>query len=71
MTADQDDLEELVGNLPKAARQRLLEFLGLPSRSTAAASTLQKACRQAADWKLALKMLRQIAVGVGHRAGIF
>ena len=71
MSESSEDVEAEISQLPKPARQRLLELLDLPIRSTAAGALLKEARMQGADWKLAVKILRGMAVGVGHRAGIF
>lgn len=65
---DQEMAVEIDG-LSKPARQRLLQLLNLPTRSTAAVSTLQEGLASAYDWKLALKSVREVAVGTGYKAG--
>ena len=70
MAESSEASEALIAELPKPDRQRLLELLDLPLRSTAGSAALQKALTEAADWKLALKMLQKIATGVGHHAGM-
>ena len=69
MAEDCEASEAVIAGLPKPARQRLQELLDLPVRSTAASAALREALLQAAEWKLALKILQEIAIGVGHRAG--
>ena len=64
-----DSLACEVTSLSKAARQRLMQLLDLPARSTAAGEALQRSEAREADWKLAVKLTKAIAIDLGHRAG--
>ena len=69
LTVPLEDLEGEISALQKPAKQQLLHLLDLPQRSSQAVTCLQEGQRLVADWKLAVRLTRDLAFSTGHNAG--